>query len=713
MRIIHWLESVIVAPRYLVAIGSLLDFAGPRIASRFRRALFRPFSGALAGSLYRRVTGISRLKAALGGVAAGCLYRLTIYGRENLPKRGFLLVANHSCVFDAVLLQLACPRPMRILTRESICQHRWVNPVLNLVGSEAIPISEVRAKQAIQEAVGHIRNGGIVCVFPESELSRTGGLLKLRKGFELISRLAECDVVPVWLDGLSDSIFSFAHGKSFLRNLVRIPLRAIVAFDNPVSCGSANSGAIRQRLVELSEFCFQKRPELRVHLARATIAGLKRHQFDDAFIDGKDGGQTKRGDLLATAIALSRSIKKKCPDERVAIVLPPGLEAAVANIAVTLAGKTPVNLDLRPGSIAVQSASNRSQLRHVISSETMAEHLQDFPWAHGACRLGEMTGGLETEITFWRIVSLLVPAWLLSDLLGLPRKGDQKEAVVFSTTDSSGRAAGVILTHRNVIGNVVQLRSTLKMGRRDSLMAPPSIFPACGDPLTLWYPVIEGICTVVCSEAIDVEKSAELIERYGVTLLVTAPDMVWGYLERAHPKQFESVQILITGSEKLPPEQADAFRQKFRKQVLAGYGLAKTASVLSMNLPDSVKIHPDDKPQPRSRVGSVGKLVPGQAAQIRDPETGEVLSPHELGMLWLKGPNIFAGYPNEQEKTAEALRDDWVQTGDLARFDEDGFLYIEGQVARFSEIPHINRAEDRLAADSRSLLRSSAETEDF
>jgi acyl-[acyl-carrier-protein]-phospholipid O-acyltransferase / long-chain-fatty-acid--[acyl-carrier-protein] ligase len=105
-----------------------------------------------------------------------------------------------------------------------------------------------------------------------------------------------------------------------------------------------------------------------------------------------------------------------------------------------------------------------------------------------------------------------------------------------------------------------------------------------------------------------------------------------------------------------------------------------------MNLPDSVKIHPDDKPQPRSRVGSVGKLVPGQAAQIRDPETGEVLSPHELGMLWLKGPNIFGGYPNEQEKTAEALRDDWVQTGDLARFDEDGFLYIEGQVARFSEI---------------------------
>jgi hypothetical protein len=89
-----------VVPRYLAVIGSLLDFAGPRIAGRFRKALFRPLSGVVAASLYRRVTGISRLEATLGGAVAGCLYRLTIYGLENLPKHGFMLVANHPCVFD-------------------------------------------------------------------------------------------------------------------------------------------------------------------------------------------------------------------------------------------------------------------------------------------------------------------------------------------------------------------------------------------------------------------------------------------------------------------------------------------------------------------------------------------------------------------------------------------------------------------------------------
>jgi len=108
--------------------------------------------------------------------------------------------------------------------------------------------------------------------------------------------------------------------------------------------------------------------------------------------------------------------------------------------------------------------------------------------------------------------------------------------------------------------------------------------------------------------------------------------------------------------------------------------------VVSTNLPDPPAKLPTDMVQPSSRVGSVGKLLPGQAAQIRDPETNALMSPHELGMLWLKGPNIFEGYLNEQERTAEVLSDGWFKTGDLGRLDEDGFLYIEGRLSRFSKI---------------------------
>ena len=195
-----------------------------------------------------------------------------------------------------------------------------------------------------------------------------------------------------------------------------------------------------------------------------------------------------------------------------------------------------------------------------------------------------------------------------------------------------------------------------------------------------------GVRAVTYPTPVDVVKNAEIIARYKISLLVTTPTFLRGYLKRAEPEQFASIKLLVTGAEKLPRELAIAFEQKFGKHVLEGYGLTETAPVVSTNLPDPAPSRPNDTVQPSSRDGSVGKMLPGEAAQIRDPETNALLSPHELGMLWLKGPNIFEGYLNEPERTAEVLQDGWFKTGDLGRLDEDGFLYIEGRLSRFSKI---------------------------
>jgi len=619
-----------------------------------------------------------------GGILAGMIYRVKTFGLENLPKSGFLLVPNHMTYVDAVVLQLSCPRPIRFIVHDSIYRVKWLNPIFRLV--EAIPISNVRAKVALRDAATRIKRGEIVCIYPEGELSRTGTLLKLHKGFELIARLAEGDVVPVWLDGLWGSIFSFEGGRYFFKIPKRIPQIATIAFGMPIPAGSVDVGGTRQRLLELGEFCYQRRPELVGHLGRATISGLKRGQFEEAVVDGMDGRVLKRGDLLAASITLSRWIKKHCPGERVAVVLPPGVGAVVANVAVTLANKVAVNMNFTAGRAALQSSIDRGQLLHAISAKPVMKRLEDFPWPKDVFRLEELMPELKPQIVLWRVISAVTPAWLLSNLVGLPHNGDRKEAVLLFTSGSSGEPKGVVLSHRNILGNVSQFGSMLNLGREDSVMASLPFFHSFGCTVTLWYPLIAGVRAITYPSPVDVVKNAEIIERYKISLLVTTPTFLRGYLKRAEPKQFATIKLLVTGAEKLPKDLAEAFEEKFGQHVLQGYGLTEASPVVSTNLPDPAPNRPGDTIQPSSRPGSVGKLLPGQAAQIRDPETGELLPPSQLGMLWLKGPNIFEGYLDEPEQTAAVLRDGWFETGDLGRFDEDGFLYIEGRLSRFSKI---------------------------
>src|SRR5207237_7577194 len=146
------------------------------------------------------------------------------------------------------------------------------------------------------------------------------------------------------------------------------------------------------------------------------------------------------------------------------------------------------------------------------------------------------------------------------------------------------------------------------------------------------------------------------------------------------------LRLVITGAEKLPLDLAKAFEERFKQKVFQDYGLTETSPVISVNLPEPQPTKPGEQVQPSSRLGSVGKMAHGIAAEIRDPETDRKRSLHEAGMLWLRGVNLFQGYLHDGERTADVLQDGWLKTGDIGRFDEDGFLFIEGRLSRFSKI---------------------------
>ncbi len=274
---------------------------------------------------------------------ARIVYRVSAFGQERLPLGGFLLLPNHISFVDAIVLQLACPRPIRYVVDQEFYQKPYLRPFLGLIG--CIPIDTRHSRSAIRAAAEQIVAGEVVCLFPEGQLTRSGTLLRLRRGYELIAHHANAPVVPVWLDQLWGSIFSFQGGKFFRKFPRQIPYPVTVAFGKSLSPNSADLATVREELLKLGEFCFSRRPSLDRHLAEMCVRGLKRRRFATAVVDGIDHSKLQRAKLLGAASALSRFLRKNFPDERVAIVLPAGKGAVVANLAVALAGKVPVDLN--------------------------------------------------------------------------------------------------------------------------------------------------------------------------------------------------------------------------------------------------------------------------------------------------------------------------------------------------------------------------------
>src|SRR5881296_1081309 len=491
------------------------------------------------------MTSMSAAERALyffGRALVRCFYRVTALGINNLPEGGFLLLPNHISWVDAIVLQLTCPRPIRYIIDEEFYRKPLLHPFLRLV--QCIPIDTRHSHSAIRAATEKIAEGEIVCLFPEGQLERTGTLLRLRRGYELIARHVNATVVPVWLDQLWGSIFSFQGGKFFTKFPKRIPYPVTIAFGKPLKAEAANIATMREELLKLGELCFSRRRSLDRHLAEECVRGLKRRRFATAVIEGTDHTRLSRAKLLGAAAALSRHLRKEFSDERIAIVLPASKGSMLANLAVTLANKVPVDLNFTMGRAANESCCKRAGLRVAISATQFMERLKDFPWPERVLKLEELMPRLKLQIVFWWIVSILVPARLLLRLLQIPKEGGHREAVLLFTSGTTGDPKGVVVSHRNVVGNVSQFRELLDARETDAILASLPFFHTFGSTVTLWYPLIEGVRIVTYPNPLEGAKNAALIERYELTFLLATPTFLRVYLRKAEPQQLKTLRLI-------------------------------------------------------------------------------------------------------------------------------------------------------------------------
>ncbi|MBL00681.1 MAG: AMP-dependent synthetase [Opitutales bacterium] len=443
-------------------------------------------------------------------------------------------------------------------------------------------------------------------------------------------------------------------------------------------------------MIDLDEVAFQQRPELKSHLGYESFISLASRPRQKLIVDrGLQGRTMKSGFLLAVSLTLSRRLTNWTSKTRVGILFPPGLGAYIANLAVVLAGKVPVNLNFTLGPSSAATCLQKADIDCMLTSERVQHKIPHFPWPESGIidLVKEMKSMPKTKVLALLSWIHLCPAKLLAKILKIPAEGGELEAGLLFTSGSSGEPKGVVLTHRNILGNCAQIDATGLLPVSEKVIANLPIFHSFGFTVTLWYPLLRGCSVVTLPSPLEVKKVAEAIKAESATILIGTPTFLKPYMKRIEPKQLVSLKYVVAGAEKTPEGFADAWEARFGSLYLEGYGLTETSPVVSVNtpsIPDGVN-YPGDSTQ-GSRRGSVGRMMPGHAARILDPNTMKDIEVTKVGLLMLKGPNIFRAYLGEPKRTLKVKQGEWFITGDLARFDEDGFLFIEGRLSRFSKI---------------------------
>ena len=639
-------------------------------------------------------------------IASGLVYRIRLYGEEHVPEEGgALLVANHVSWIDGILILVATARPVRMV---AYAGSYFQNPFMRwLAKSWGVILMSGGAKsirEGLDTAREAINQGDLVCIFPEGALTHSGQLQAFRPGMLKILEGTQAPVIPVFLDELWGSIFSFAGGKFFWKRPKRLPYPISIHFDKPLAA-TDHVHQIRQGIVELGAKAVQQRTDRTANLPGDFLRMCKRAKRRMKIAD-TTRQQLTGGKLLAAVLALRRFLRRdvlQTAETNVGVLLPPTNGGVIVNMALALDRRVSVNLNYTVTPEVMEGCLKTAGITHVLTSRKFLETLKNK-------RKTDYTN-LDAEIVYLEdsrdkitrlgnklvagLQSYLTPASLLERWLGLRSLKSDDLATIIFTSGSTGTPKGVMLTYANVASNVGAINQLVNLTREDVVIGILPFFHSMGYTVTIWTVMALDIKGVYHTDPTESRKIGQLAKKHAATVLIATPTFLRNYLRRCEQEQFAKLDVVVAGAEKLPSDLCDAFEEKFGVRPVEGYGTTELSPLVSVNIPPSRAV---DTTNPDLKEGTVGKPIPGVTAKVVDLDTGEELGVDTPGMLLIKGPNVMKGYFGREDLTAEVIQDGWYRTGDVALIDGDGFIRITGRQSRFSKIggemvPHVKIEE--------------------
>ncbi len=626
-----------------------------------------------------------------------CFYRIRVFGSDQVPAEGgVLLLPNHVSWIDGFLIMMMTRRPVCMLVYAGNFQSRfmqWWARRWDAILISGGPKSIVRALQQAQAA---LQNGEVVCIFAEGGITRTGQLQSFRPGFMKALSGTNAVVVPVYLDELWGSIFSYSGGKFFFKwpKTWRYPVS--IYYGTPLQ-NLQDRHVVRQTVQQMGTEAVKHRSHAFMSLPQAMIRMCKRRKFAAKIADSSSGDVTG-GNLLLRTLILRRLLRRhvlQANEKNVGVLLPPSNGGVIANMALALDQRVPIHLNYTVSSAVLNECVAAAGIKHILTSRQVLSKL-DLKLNAQVVELEDFKDKVTlADKVAGALGAFVWPAWLVSRLLGLQQIRGEDLATIIFTSGSTGTPKGVMLSYDNIASNVEAIDQVVHLNATDVIVGVLPFFHSFGFTVTLWTPAALDLKAIYHYSPLDAKRIGMLVKKHGATVLLATPTFLRSYIKRCTPEQFKTLDVVVAGAEKLPLTLSDAFEEKYGVRPVEGYGCTELSPLVSVNVPPTRSAGGS---QIDCKEGSVGRPVPNVAAKTVHPETGQDLTVGQDGMLLIKGPNVMQGYLNQPESTAKVLRDGWYVTGDIGVVDEDGFIHITGRESRFSKIggemvPHIKLEE--------------------
>ena len=407
----------------------------------------------------------------------------------------------------------------------------------------------------------------------------------------------------------------------------------------------------------MEELRFPDRDITSFVLQRAAELGDK-----PALIDGPTGRTITFAELDAATRALAAGLAARGfgPGDALAIYMPNLPEYAVAFHGVARAGGR---------ATTANPLYTARELEHQLR-DSEAKILLTVPPFLDVAREAADAAGIEDVF----VVGEAEGAAPVSDLLGDP--AEAPDVVIDASADlavlpyssgTTGLPKGVMLTHSNLVANLVQIQDAFPISEDDVLIGCLPFFHIYGQTVIMNQGLWQG-ATIVTMPRFDLEQYLDLIAEHGVSRAYVVPPIALALAK--HPavdqRDLSSVDVVMSGAAPLGAELVGQVAERIDCKVIQGYGLTETSPVTHV-----IRPHGENRP------GSIGPALVGTECRLVDPETGEDVAEGERGELWIRGPQVMAGYLNNAEATAATIDSDgWLHTGDVAVRDADGFYSI-------------------------------------